>query len=58
MKTITFTQKEINILSTYLWSDPCSHGCAVEKIKKGKNCDECEFTIISQTIMKKLGIIE
>jgi len=58
MKTVTFTQKEINILSAYLWANPCSSGCAVEKIKKGKNCDECEFTTISQNISKKLGLME
>lgn len=35
-KTITFTDKELEVLSRYLWQNPCSNGCCC---KVPKNVD-------------------
>lgn len=38
-KTIAFTDKELEVLSRYLWQNPCSNGCCC-KVPKNVDCYE------------------
>lgn len=60
-KTITFTDKELEVLSHYLWQNPCSSGCCC-KVPKNVDCYDvkpngeykCPFQQTSHQIMSKL----
>lgn len=60
-KTITFTDKELQVLSHYLWQNPCSSGCCC-KVPKNVDCYDvkpdgeykCPFQQTSHQIMSKL----
>lgn len=60
-KTITFTDKELEVLSHYLWQNPCSSGCCC-KVPKNVDCYDmkpngeykCPFQQTSHQIMNKL----
>lgn len=57
MKTITFTDVEINALWHLLWvsNRACSSGCVIESMETSKkNCDECEFTRAVYSIKNKI----
>jgi hypothetical protein len=61
VKTITFTDKELEVLSHYLWQNPCSSGCCC-KVPKNVDCYDvkpngeykCPFQQTSHQIMSKL----
>jgi hypothetical protein len=60
-KTITFTDKEIEVLSHYLWQNPCENGCCCD-VPKNVDCYDmksngeykCQFQQISNQIMCKI----
>jgi hypothetical protein len=60
-KTITFTDKELEVLSHYLWQNPCSSGCCC-KVPENVDCYDmkpngeykCPFQQTSHRIMSKL----
>jgi hypothetical protein len=60
-KTITFTDKELEVLSHYLWQNPCSSGCCC-KVPQNVDCYDvkpngeykCPFQQTSHQIMSKL----
>lgn len=59
MKTVKLTASEIRTLDCFLWSNPCSMGCAYPEMQKSrKSCDECKLTKDKYSIMKKLDLIE
>ena len=55
MKTIKLTASEIRTLECFLWSNPCSSGCAYPEMQKSKkSCDECKLTKDLYSILEKL----
>lgn len=64
-KTITFTNKELEVLRCYLWQNPCSSGCRCN-VSENIDCYDikpngeykCPFQQISHQIMKKLDVYE
>lgn len=56
MKTIKLTAKEIRALKEQLDANACSSGCAFEEMQRSrKNCDECEFPQLIESIIKKIS---
>lgn len=59
MKTIKLTASEIRSLYCFLWSNPCSNGCAYPEMQKSrKSCDECKLIKDKHSITEKLDLIE
>ena len=58
MKTIKLTTGEIRSLKCFLYSNPCSSGCAYPEMQKSKkDCEECKLTKDMHSIMAKLDIL-
>ena len=58
MKTIKLTTGEIRSLKCFLYSNPCSSGCAYPEMQKSKkDCEECKLTNDIYSIMAKLDIL-
>ena len=58
MKTVKLIASEIRTLECFLWSNPCSDGCAYPEMQNSKkNCDECKLTKDKYSIIEKLNSI-
>ena len=58
MKTIELTASEIRTLECFLYSNPCSNGCAYPEMQRSKkDCEECKLTKDMYSIMEKLDIL-
>ena len=58
MKTIKLTASEIRTLKCFLYSNPCSSGCAYQEMQRSKkDCEECKLTKDMHSIIDKLEIL-
>ena len=56
MKTIKLSAKEIRALNEQLYANACSSCCAFKEMQNSrKDCDECEFPALIESIRNKIN---